>query len=71
MSNIDFTIESKDLEVLFLHTKGAYRNMSFENWKKESEKSYTSYFENKEIFKYKKYSYSQWVNRQIISLSEY
>jgi len=71
MSNIDFTIESKDLEVLFLHTKVAHRNMSFENWKKESEKSYTIYFENKERFKYKKYSYSQWVNRQIISLSEY
>ena len=42
--------------------------MSFENWKKESLKSYISYFNNKDLFNNKKYTYSQFVNAQVMAL---
>ena len=61
-------ITQEDLKVLFSHTKSAYGNMSFKNWKKECLKSYMSYFNNKSLFNNKKYTYSQFVNAQVISL---
>ena len=61
-------IELNDLKALFTHTRGAYPNMSFVNWSKECVKSYMSYFNNKELFNYRKYTYSEWVNAQIIAL---
>ena len=65
----DLRIEKEDLKVLFTHTIGAYGNMTFENWCKECEKSYMSYFNNKKLFNIKKYTYSQFVNGQIISIT--
>ena len=65
-ANLEITQE--DLKVLFAHTKSAYKNMSFENWKKESLKSYMSYFNNKDLFNNKKYNYSQFVNAQVMAL---
>lgn len=61
----DLRIDQKDLKVLFTHTRFAYGNMTFENWCKECEKSYMSYFNNKELFSNRKYTYSQFVNAQI------
>tara|TARA_R110000764_G_scaffold151193_1_gene238656 strand:+ start:152 stop:355 length:204 start_codon:yes stop_codon:yes gene_type:complete len=61
-------IDQEDLKVLFSHTRRAYGNMSFENWKEECKKSYISYFENKSLFNYKRYTYSQFVNAQILVL---
>lgn len=65
----DLRIEQEDLKVLFLHTRMAYGNMSFEDWCKECEKSYISYFNNKELYNNKKYTYSEWTNAQIIYLT--
>ena len=66
-ANLDITQE--DLKILFSHTKNAYGNMSFEKWKDESEKSYLSYFNNKSIFNNRQYTYSQFVNYQILSIT--
>ncbi len=65
----DLRINQDDLKTLFAHTKGAYNNMTFSDWCKECKKSYMSYFNNKELFNNRKYTYSQWVNAQIISLA--
>jgi hypothetical protein len=64
----DLRIDPDDLKILFAHTKGAYPNLNFTNWCKECEKSYMSYFNNKELFNNKKYTYSQFVNAQILAL---
>jgi hypothetical protein len=64
----DLRIDQEDLNVLFQHTKGAYKNMTFENWCKECENSYISYFNNKELFSKRKYTYSQFVNAQILAM---
>jgi len=61
-------INQEDLKVLYLQTKSAYKNISFTDWCKECKKSYISYFNNKEIFIYTKYTYSEFVNAQIIAL---
>jgi len=66
-ANLDITQE--DLKILFSHTKNAYGSMSFEKWKDESEKSYLSYFNNKSIFNNRQYTYSQFVNYQILSIT--
>jgi hypothetical protein len=64
----DLKIDQNDLKVLFSHTKGAYGNMSFENWVKQCHKSYMSYFNNKEMYSFNRYTYSQFVNAQILAL---
>ena len=69
MKNVYFTIDQTDLKTLFAHTRVAYGNMTFDNWKKECKKSYMSYFNNKQLFNNKKYTYYQFVNAQIISLT--
>ena len=65
----DLRIEQDDLKVLFAHTRCAYGNINFENWCKECKKSYIIYFDNKELFSNRKYTYSQFVNAQIIALT--
>lgn len=65
----DLRIDQDDLKALFTHTRSAYGNMTFANWCKECEKSYMSYFNNKELFNKRKYTYSQFVNAQIIALT--
>ena len=64
----DLRIETEDLKVLFSHTKGAYGNMTFAKWCEECKKSYLSYFNNKELFNNRKYTYSQFVNAQILAI---
>tara|TARA_R110000787_G_scaffold203084_2_gene313614 strand:- start:1465 stop:1674 length:210 start_codon:yes stop_codon:yes gene_type:complete len=61
-------ITQEDLKVLFSHTQNAYKSFSFEQWKKECLKSYMSYFNNKDLFNNRKYTYSQFVNAQVMSL---
>lgn len=61
-------IDQNDLLALFSHTKGAYGNMTFSNWCKECLKSYITYFNNKTLFNNKKYTYSEFVNAQILTL---
>lgn len=68
MMKPNLKIDLKDLKTLYLHTRFAYANMSFEEWCKECKKSYLSYFNNKELYNKTKYTYSQFVNAQIISL---
>lgn len=65
----DLRIDSDDLKALFVLTRFAYGNMTFKNWYKECEKSYKNYFKNKVLFSKKMYTYSQWVNAQIIKLT--
>ena len=64
----DMKIDRNDLEALFTHTRSAYENITFENWAIECKNSYISYFENKELFSHRQYTYSQFVNAQIIAL---
>ena len=62
-------IKQDDLLTLFAHTRFAYGNITFANWCKECKNGYIIYFNNKELFNRKEYTYSQWVNEQIISLT--
>ncbi len=62
-------IELEDLKALYAHTKNAYPGMTFKDWCKESEKSYLSYFGNRELFNNRKYTYSQFVNAQIMAIA--
>tara|TARA_B100000809_G_C14744902_1_gene389970 strand:+ start:340 stop:546 length:207 start_codon:yes stop_codon:yes gene_type:complete len=64
----DLRIDQEDLKVLFAHTKSAYGNMSFSDWCKECSKSYMSYFNNKDIFRNNRYTYSEFVNAQILAM---
>ena len=61
-------IELDDLKALFTHTRGAYQNMTFADWSEECVKSYMIYFNHEDIRRNSKYTYSQWVNAQIIAL---
>ena len=65
----DLRIEQDDLKALFAHTKSAYGNITFESWKKDCKKSYMSYFNNKDLFNNRKYTYSQFVNAQVIAIT--
>lgn len=61
-------IDQNDLKVLFSHVRGVYGKMSFETWCEECEKSYMSYFNNKDMFMNNRYTYSEFVNAQVIAL---
>ena len=65
----DLRINQDELKVLFIHTRYAYGNITFISWEKECKKSYMSYFNNKELFSNRQYTYSQFVNAQIIALT--
>tara|TARA_R100000544_G_C2213949_1_gene53500 strand:- start:4 stop:213 length:210 start_codon:yes stop_codon:yes gene_type:complete len=65
----DLRIDQEDLKTLFCHTRDAYGNISFADWCKECRKSYMSYFENKELFNYRRYTYSQFVNASVVALT--
>lgn len=65
----NLSIDVNDLKTLFAHTKFAYGNMSFFTWCSECKKSYISYFNNKELFNNRKYTYSQFVNAQILAIT--
>ncbi len=69
MKTLNLTIDSNDLKTLWMHTKAAYGNKTFESWKKDCKKSYMSYFNNKELFMNRQYTYSEFVNAQIISIT--
>jgi hypothetical protein len=62
---IDFSIDEKDLKVLFAHTMHCYPNMSFEAWCKEVKEVYTDFIKGKESPK----TFSQWINGQTIALT--
>ena len=64
----DLRISQDDLKALFLHTRAAYGNMTFTNWCQECEESYMTYFNNKELLGKQKYTYSQFVNAQILAI---
>jgi hypothetical protein len=65
MKNINFQIDLEDLQALYMHSRQAYGNMSFENWTSECKKAYVEYLNNRENPK----TYSEWVNAQIIALA--
>jgi len=55
-----------NLKLLFTYTKHAYKGFTFEQWTKETKKAYLSFSEGKKNVK----TFSQWVNGQIIALTE-
>ena len=63
-------IDTEDLQTLFVHTRESYGNIDFEDWSKECAKSYINYFNNKEMYNKRKYTYSQFVNAQIIAITQ-
>lgn len=70
MNSINFNIEQDDLKILFTYCIDAYK--SFDEFIKDSKKSYTEYYkrnsENLEKYGSPK-TFSQWVNSQIIALT--
>lgn len=69
---MDLDIDTQDLQILYLHTKQAYNNCSFEVWCKHTAKAFTDYYKrnlaNLEKFGKPK-TYSEWVNGQILALT--
>jgi len=65
---VDMRITQDDLKALFIHTRAAYGNITFQDWCKESEESYITYYNNKELYSKRKYTYSQFVNAQILAI---
>ena len=65
---VDMTITKDDLKALYVHTRVAYGNMTFAKWCQESEESYMTYYNNKELYIKRKYTYSQFVNAQILAI---
>ena len=63
-------IELDDLKAFFtlLQNDLQYPNMTFADWSEEWVKSYMIYFNHEDIRRNSKYTYSQWVNAQIIAL---
>ena len=72
MENLNFTIDAQDLKILYLHTRDAYKGMSFEKWVIQAKDYYKIYY-NRNLNNLQKYgtpkTFSQWVNGQIISLT--
>lgn len=64
----NLNIDTEDLKILWLHTNKAYPNITFKQWRDECKKSYLSYFNNKELYNVRKYTYSQFVNAQITAI---
>ena len=62
-------IDQKDLLALFSHSKVAYGNMTFLTWSKECLKSYMIYLKRIEQLNLKKYTYSEFVNAQILAIN--
>jgi hypothetical protein len=59
-------------EVLYLHTRAAYNNCSFENWLKQTKNSYECYVKrNKaDIAKFgNPMPYDEWIYKQILCLT--
>lgn len=65
MSNLDLTINQDDLKALYVHTRFAYGNLTFDQWAKEIKKAYIDFAKNQDNPK----TYSQWVNGQILALA--
>lgn len=70
--NLDFTIDSQDLRILFLKTDNInFSKKGFETFVEECKKGYYEYY-NRNINNLEKYgnpkTYSQWVNGSIIAL---
>jgi hypothetical protein len=66
MEKVNFKIEQEDLKVLFLHTKHAYGNMTFDEWVEDVKDAYKDFIKDKEDPK----TFSEWVNGQIIWLTQ-
>lgn len=63
MKNLN--IENGDLKTLFIHTRHAYGNMTFDNWVLQCKNDYDKYVMGSTYCK----TFSQWVNGQIIALT--
>jgi hypothetical protein len=61
----NLTIEQEDLKVLYVLTKYAYGNISFDAWCIKIRIAYLKFIEGKDNCK----TYSQWVNGQIVYLN--
>lgn len=72
MENLNFEIDLADLKILYSITKEAYQKMSFNDWVIEAKNVYKDYH-NRNLNNLQKYgtpkTFSQWVNGQIISLT--
>ena len=72
MENLNFDIDIDDLKILFIHTRDAYKGMSFDKWVIEAKTAYKEYHarNTNDLQKYgTPKTFSQWVNGQIISLT--
>ena len=58
---IDYTVDEVNLKVLFLHTRKAYGNITFQNWVSEVKEAYKNFIQGKKDFK----TFSQWIEGQI------
>ena len=67
MIEINYSIAQEDLKALYLLSKNAFGNMSFDVWCESVRGSYLQYVKsNRESHK----TFSQWVNGQIIALTQ-
>jgi len=69
MKELNLKIDQDDLKALFIACGNSVKNCSFQDWVRNTEVGYESYFERQVRLKQAHLSFSQWVNGQIISLT--
>ena len=71
-TEIDFTIDQEDLQILYLLIRYSYKRMSFDKWVIEVKNVYKEYHD-RNLNNLEKYgtpiTFSRWVNGQIIGLT--
>ena len=65
MTNLDYSIDIKDLQGLFAVTRFAYANITFEEWVKEVKVDYAKFIFNKP----NPMTFSQWINGQLVAIT--
>jgi hypothetical protein len=70
--DFNFEIDNNDLDILYLHTKDAYKGISLDKWRIGVKNDYKEYY-IRNLNNLQRYgtpkTFSQWVNGQIISLT--
>ena len=66
MIEVNYSIDQDDLKAFYLLTKNAFGNMTFTEWCRSTRDAYLEYTKSdRETYK----SFSQWVNGQMVALT--
>ncbi len=66
-SKINFQVDHQDMQALYIASFNVSKSMSFESFKKNCQSAYTKYISKNPGEK----TYSQWINKQVIYLTQF